>query len=282
MNIKSTNKLSGIPKIFYFARDDSHQNIEEFFNEWQIKNYEKVLIPNSNNKTWKKSILDKNLSLSDDELVVNFTYIKTIIDWYDTNDSEYCILMTNNTNINLANHWTFDWKMLMKALPYNWDCIQLGIIPQNDISMHLKPKSNDIVKTFCFMITRQFAKKLKNLHYKNKKYTLSVNCFDLNIQEYFYGDINYFLFELGITYTFPVFNLFGGYSNKDEEKISNHIGEWWKLESKKFTVFDKFHFYKKNDSKMKIFFDQYDYKNDISKKLLNVKLISDGQMILWI
>ncbi len=133
------------------------------------------------------------------------------------------------------------------------------------------------------MITRQFAKKVKDLHYKEGKYNLYVNCFDLNIPEYFYGDINYFLFELGITYTFPVFNLFGDTISEIEKISSTHVEQWWQNESKKFTVFDKFHYYKNNDSKMKIYLDNNDnYRNALSKKMMGIKLISDGKLILWI
>lgn len=286
MNIQSTNKLTGIPKIIYFSKDQKSSNTKvmlDNFEKWEIKNYERVVIPSVNSKKWKKNIVNENLSLTDEQLLYNYTYVKTIIDWYDNSEDEYCIFMSDNTNIDLAQYWTFDWEFLMNALPYNWDCIQLGISDNDTIIMHLKPKGNGIIKTFCFMITRQFAKKIKNLHYNDGKYTLHVNTADFGVQEYYYGDINYFLFELGITYTFPVFNTWGEYSDDEEEKSSINVERWWKNESKKFTVFDKFHYYKKNDPKMKVFLNSDDeYKNNISKKIMNIKLVSDGQMILWI
>lgn len=281
MNVENTNKLTGIPKIYYFSTDEKNRKIiEDNFSKWEITNYERISLPKNN---LKNLTIDKDLGLTQDQLLHNLLRIKTIVDWYDNENDEYCIFMEDNININLAEYWTFDWNLLMKVLPYNWDCIQLNVIKSDDVDMHLKPKDSEVTKSFCFMITRQFAKKLKNLHYIDGKYKLHINSKDYAIPEYYYGSIDYFLFELGICYTFPVFNTWGNYLCEDEKKSSMHIERWWKNESKKFTVFEKFHYYKKNDSKMKVFLNEDEnYKNDISKKALNIKMVSDGQLILWI
>lgn len=281
MNIENTNKLSGIPKIYYFNRDNDCNNrkiIEDNFSKWNIKNYERI---SYSYKNYKKDINDKNLSLTDDELLYNVIRLKTIIEWYDNTDDEYCILMDDNVNINLAEYWTFNWKFLMMCLPYNWDCVQLNVINNTSISMHLKPKDDEIYKSKCFMITRQFAKKVKNLHFFDGKYKLHINTRDYGIQEYHYGDINFFLFELGVCYMFPIFNTWGNYDDDVEENASISVEKWWKTQSKLFTVFDKFHFYKPNDLKMKLFLDD-EYQNRASSKSLGAKFMTDEKKILWI
>lgn len=284
MNVKNNNKLTGIPKIYYFSNNENNREImENNFSKWNIENYERVLLSKDNPKNLKKLLIDKDLSLTSDQLLYNLIRVKSIIDWYDNETDDYCIFMEDNINIDLAKYWTFDWKLLIELLPYNWDCIQLNVTRSDSIEMYLKPKDSEVIKSSCFMITREFAKKLKNLHYDNGKYRLHINSKDYSIPEYYYGNIDFFLFELGICYTFPVFNTWGNYLSEDEEKSSNHIERWWKNESKKFTVFEKFYYYKKNDSRMKVFLnDEEDYKNTFSKKTLGIKMVSDGQLILWI
>lgn len=269
MKIENTNKLTGIGRIFYFNSDDKLENkniIETQFDKWQIQNCERIPYTFKN---YKEHILDKDLSLDDEQLLYNLIRLKSIIDWYDNFDDEYCIFMEDNINIDLANYWNFNWKIFIKLLPYNWDCIQLNTNAPNIISMHLKPKDCEMTKTSCFMITRQFAKKVKNLHYFDGKYKLHINTKDWGIPEFHYGDINFFLSELGICYTFPIFNTWGDYSNDDEKRSSIGVENWWKYQSKKFTVFEQFHFNKPNDNKMQIALDDYD------------EIIND-QLTLWI
>jgi hypothetical protein len=281
MNIENKNKLTGISKIYYFNSDGNDHNrkvIEDNFYKWKITNYERI---SCELKNYQDLILDKNLSLTDNQLQYNLLYLKTIIDWYDNCDDPYCIFMGDNVNIDLAEYWSFDWNFLMRCLPYNWDCMQLNVIKSDIISMHLKPKEDEIYKSKCFMVTRQFAKKIKNLHFYDGKYKLHISSNNYGVQEYYYGDINFFLFELGICYMFPIFNTWGNYEDQDEKISSIAIENWWKTKSKLFTVFDKFHYCKSNDSKMKIFLDD-DYQNRVYSEALNVKFMSDDQKILWI
>lgn len=281
MNVENTNKLTGIPRIRYFNHDKDTQNkqvIEDNFIKWNIANYERI---SYEYKNYKKVILDDDLSLTDNQLIYNFTHLKSIIDWYDNFEDEYCIFMDDTININLAEYWSFNWKFLMKCLPYNWDCIQLNVIKSDVLSMHLKPKDEDICRSKCFMITRQFAKKIKKLHFFDGKYKLHIGTKNYDIQEYYYGDINFFLFEMGICYTFPIFNTWGNYEDDIEKNSSVSTENWWKTKSKLFTVFDKFHFCKPNDFRMKLFLED-DHQNKVYGEALNIKFMNDEQKILWI
>lgn len=281
MNIENKNKLTGIPKIYYFNSDknvDNRKVIEDNFSKWKIVNYERI---SYDIKNYKKLILDEELSLTDNQLQYNLIHLKTIIDWYDNSDDPYCIFMDDNVNIDLAEYWSFDWNFLMTCLPYNWDCVQLNVIKSDVISMHLKPKEQLIYKSKCFMITRQFAKKVKKLHFFDNKYRMHINTKDYGVQEYYYGDINFFLFELGICYMFPIFNTWGNYENDIERICSIAIENWWKTKSKMFTIFDNFNFFKSNDAEMNLFLND-DYQNKVYGGALNIKFMSDGQKALWI
>lgn len=284
------NKLGGIPKIYYLNCDhmeDRKKYMENQFEIYGIDNYERIsknLYTEKNYEQWKKLILDEKIFLSKKNLGTTILNLKTIIDWYDNDNSEYCIIMEDNINLSLCEKWIFDWQTLMDNLPYNWDCIQLYTSPSKVIKMHLSPKEEDCKSTSCYMITRHFAKKIKLLHYCNKQFKLYINEKNDKIPYFEYGSFNYFLYELGITYTIPLFNLNSKFIDdnmEDDDNLydlllqklaSESIEYWWSVKSMKCSTYEFFNFNKRYDWKMEV---QYD-KGEVWKDADHTKLL------LWI
>jgi hypothetical protein len=292
MNIITTHKLDGIPKIYYLnldEREDRKTHMETQFKNWNINNYERVSTSRflqSKKSEWEHLLLDTELIQTYSDLSANLNHIKTIIDWYDNDTSEYCIIMEDDVNIDIAKYWTFDWNILMENLPYNWDCIQLYTSRFDKISMHLKPRMPDSYSSSCYMITRHFAKKLKSLHYFDGKYKLHINTKDISIPEYEYGTSDFFLYGLGVTYTLPIFNLnkklkssatsVNIWSDTIEELCSEAIEYWWFNHSSNNTIFDLFNYNKNYDEKMDIY---------LNLNTSTFKVITDSMstgFILWI
>lgn len=271
-----TKKLAGLPKIIYLnnkSDTDKREYIESQFKKYNIEDYERVekLYNIEDYEEWKKLILNRDLKSSKYDICETINLIDAIIKWYDSEESEVCIFSSDILNLDTVNYWFFDWKYLIKNLPYNWDCIKLFYSSLDVIKMHLHPwkrvpgfgmfddKTNS---SYCFMITRYFAKRLKHYHYVNGKFNLHYDTPDNSIIDKDYGTINDFFFDLGITYNLPVFCMNRKYLKNSRHRIdlidklcSESIDYWWRLKSRLSSTFYFFNYNKIDEWKMEVLFD---------------------------
>lgn len=269
-NYSASSRLSGIPKIIY-STNDNGEYMEEQFKIWDIKNYRRhdKKYTEKNYNEWRELILDDDLVQSPKNLAIALNVIDSIIEWYDNNESEVCIFMDDDVDISLATKWFFDWKFLEQHLPYNWDCIQLFCSSKKVIKMHLHPWKDDNSSCKCFMITRYFAKRLKNYHYKNKKYKLHYSTPNRSIPFYEYGNLHRFFYDLGITYTLPIFSLNSDLETEDNNDLFDRVSSeaikyWWNNKSSFFSNFEFFHYNKgDNEWKMEVMFDSDSKKPEV-------------------
>lgn len=295
-------KLEGIPKIYYLnydEREDRKEFIENQFKEYNIDNFERVTKSRYspvNYECWRDEILDiEKIEIfhTPIDLSTTINHLQTIIDWYDNEEDDYCIIMEDVIDFSVCKYWAFDWKYLMSNIPYNWDCIELFTVGPQYIPMHLKPKDGMIRSISCYMITRHFAKKVKEQHYIGEKFKLLVDTKDFTIPEYDNGNLNYFLYELGLTYSLPVFKVneqlvknidyYDDNSSemKDEDKLklviqklsSDAIDYWWSSKSKNFSISEFFSYNKKYDWRMEV---------EIDIKKQEVFKDRDSKIIIWI
>ena len=170
-------------------------------------------------------------------------------------------------DLSLANikYWNFDWTYFENNLPENWECVQLYYCTtyQPDglsVPMFLH-KRYDSGSAAAYLINRSYARKLKELLYRNGKYRLTF--FDNSFHRKYskthiiQDDV---LFDIGITYSVPLFNLnvdLGGDNQQNDHKMfpidmicSKLIEDWWKNHHHKFSLEDFFTYGKPNDSKM--------------------------------
>lgn len=295
LNAKSL-KLKGIPKILYLNNDSDNERkeyMESQFLEWDISNYERISTTKyspTNYIKWKKHLDNTELFVSENLISKSFNHIKAIIDWYDNSDDPYCIIMEDIIDLSVVDYWMFDWKTLIDNLPYNWDCVSLVSILATieiksnkfkkefnvdlevhqkysttcSIPMHLRQNQDSKIGPYCYMITRHFAKKLKKLHYNGKKIKLFVNTNDKKINEYENGLLRNIIFDLGLTYIIPVFNVNKKYLDDYdktyfdilvEQMSSDAIEYWWAEKSKLFSTYEFFSYNKRFDWKMETTFD---------------------------
>lgn len=303
-DIIKVKKLEGLPRIYYLNYDEHEERkeyIEKQFEEYEIKNYERIskskYSPVEYNK-WKNLIIDIEkfeIFHTPVELSSTLNHLQTIIDWYDNESDETCIIMEDTISFDVSKYWMFDWKTLIKNLPYNWDCIQLFTVGPQLIPMHLKPKEGLSRSVSCYMITRHFAKKLKQNHYIDGKYKILVNTKNCKIPEYETGNLDFFLYELGLTYTLPVFQLNeemikdvdwpGSYEDaikmRDEDMLKNVLQKlssqaieyWWRVKSKTYSTNEFFSYNKNYDWRMEVEFDV---------KKQEVFMDRDSKIMLWI
>ncbi len=262
LNTSSPSKLDGLPKIIY-RNNDSHvhakESMEEQFSLWGIKNYQRHSnkYHGDTNPDWKDIVLDNVTRLPWTDVSYSLNLIDSIIEWYDSESSETCIFTDDGLDLSVVNSWMFDWKFLEHQLPYNWDCIQLYTSSRRSIKMHLHPWVNTNKSQRCFMISRTFAKRLKQFHFADNKYKLAYETPNKSVKFEEYGLLDTFFFDIGVTYTLPVFAFNNTCKLSVEERVgSDAIKYWWKYKSNKFSNFEFFH-YNKGDGewKMEVMFD---------------------------
>ena len=278
-------KVKGIPKIIYMnhpSNTSGNTYMEDQFKTWEIKNYRRYLKKYSedNYDNWKNLIIDEDLMQSPKDLAVTLNVIDSVIEWYDKNESDVCIFMDDDIDLSTIDNWIFDWNFLEQHLPYNWDCIQLFCSRDAMVKMHLHPWDSNSKSCKCFMITRYFAKRLKKYHYIENKYKLHYQTPNRAINLFNFGNIDTFFYDLGLTYTLPVFCLNikhtsdnNGYS-KSQKLSSTAIKYWWREKSKSFSSSEFFHYNKgEHEWKMEVQF---------SKDKNEVYMDDSTPVMLWI
>jgi hypothetical protein len=289
------SKFIGIPKIvclnynddidkMFFMKNQFDKNGLEYFR------YEKKYTV-SDYEFWKELILDKKLKSSVYDLCETINLLDSIIEWYDSTDDEYCIFMSDIVSFDPSNYWFFNWEKIFDLLPYNWDCINLYYSSLNMIKMHLHPWRREVGfgtldrrtnPTYCFMISRYFAKRLKHYHYVNGKYRLHYESPNTSIYPNDYGTLNDFLFDCGITYNLPILSLNRSFLKNSKDIIdtidslcAEAIEYWWRANSKSSSEFYFFNYNKNHEWKQEVLFD---YKAEIPYIFRN----SREQVSIWI
>lgn len=268
MELITAEKLKNIPRIIFKTSSDNSL-MEEELSLWNITNYKRhqEKYTTENYKDWKDLIIDVGLMQTPEELSEAVNTIDAIVEWYDTTDEKYCIICTDNISFKNVKHWPFDWTFLMQQLPYNWDCIQLFAYSKQMLRMHVHPWVKSSMGHQCFMITRYFAKRIKHFHYIDKKFKLHYPSPDKSVPMDVYGNLNSFFYDLGITYTFPVFSVCTDLENLSAaaahgakydlpELCSEGIEYWWEDKGPMYSNFELFHYKKGEDEwKMELHFE---------------------------
>lgn len=262
------NKIKGLPPIYYINLDhriDKKYYMESQFEYWGIKTYYRVSASKYNPSLydeWKSIVFEKEILENKSAMSCALNHIETMIGWYNSNLSETCIMMEDDLSLHNIQYWNFDWEYFQNNLPENWECIQLYFCRTNYIPMFLhKRQYNTSYSTACYLINRSYAKKVKDLMYFDGKYKLTLN--DGSYQKK-YGKTNIIadanLFDIGTTYTIPLFSLNTDIKNDSEQNIygtssidiksSNLIDIWWKNDHHKFSLDDFFTYGKPYDHLM--------------------------------
>jgi len=264
--------LNTLPPIFCLTdSQNKREYMEDQFNFYGVEKYQflekKYKIEEFDN--WKNLILDEKIYSTEYELSRSINLIETIVNWFDSNQSEICIIMEDNVDLSPSQHWIFDWDYLINNLPYNWDCIKFYHSKLASIKMHLHPFENEKLKksleyyntsSNCFMITRYFAKKIKQCHLRGDKFLLHYPNPNKSIKEVQYGSTSEFLFDIGLTYVLPIFCLNDELIPSDNEHLVNKLASqaisyWWKQRSKMHTKFEFFTYNKDDEWKMEALYD---------------------------
>lgn len=266
------NKLKGFPMVYYINLDhrtDRRESMETQFKYLGIENYHRVNASKyhiSKYDEWKDLVVEQEILESLSVMSVALNNIETIVNWYDTYPSETCIMMEDDLSMQNIKYWNFDWTYFENNLPENWECIQLYFcnaysLDGLSIPMFLHKRRDRAGCGAAYLINRSYAKKVKDLMYRDGKYRLT---FRDNSYHKKYSKVEVVhdgnLFDIGVTYAVPLFNLnvnLGGDNQINGNKMypidiitSRLIVDWWKNHHHKFSLEDFFTYGKPNDHKM--------------------------------
>jgi hypothetical protein len=251
------SKLDGLPPIYYFNLDhrkDRREYLEKQFSDYGITNYYRVNSSRysvENYEEWKPKVITDKLRTQVWFLATLIDRMHGIIDWYNSNVSETCLVIEDDFCLETVDHWDFDWKTFVKSLPCNWECVQLHIIGEKFLSMNLSKWYRNNHSTGCLLINRSYAKKLIDLHYIDNKFKLYSNYgYNKNWPDYHYQSVDFVLYQIGVTYSIPLFTtnynfLSDGLRNGKINHMSKNcdiiVLDWWKNKSKNYTLDDIFY-----------------------------------------
>ena len=271
------DKLVGLPPIRYLNLDkriDKKDYMESQFEKWGIQNYTRISAdrygPHNFNEWENLLIMNERLNhIHYISILVN--QLQSIIDWYYENSSETCLILEDDLNFVVTKFWPFDWQTIFSNLPPNWDCVQFHIIGEEFIPMGLSKRIKNNHGATCYMINRRYAEKLIKMHYIDGKFKFYDNYgYSKNWLKYHYQSPDFVPYEIGITYTFPIFISNTGFisdccSNEINvmAKRSDYIvARWWAEYSKKYSISDLCKIYDNEDRKKELNV-QIIYKNKI-------------------
>lgn len=249
------DKLKNIPHIRYINLDervDRRNYLENEFKKYGISNYIRISANRygpHNYNDWEKQLIfeERENKISYISILVN--QLQSIIDWYNENISETCLILEDDLNFSTVKYWSFDWDYLVSRLPCNWDCIQLHIIGQRYIPMGLTRRTKNNHGATCYLINRRYAKKLIDMHYVNGKFKFYNNYgYGKNWPIYHCQSPDFVPYEIGVTYSFPVFitnstfgsDCYDGKINMMARKSDALILKWWSDASRKYSLDDLF------------------------------------------
>jgi hypothetical protein len=250
-------KLDNIPPIYYFNlehRTDRREYLEKQFSDYGVTDYYRVNSSRysvDNYEEWKSKVVIDKLRTKIWFLATLVDRMQGIIDWYNSNISETCLMVEDDICFEPVKYWSFDWKTFVNRLPCNWECVQLHIIGERYVNMSLSKWTRNNHSTGCILINRSYAEKLIKFHYINDKFVLYSNYGYNSIwPEYHYQSIDFVLYQIAVTYSIPIFTtnynfLSDGSRNGQINHMSKNCDEvvldWWKNKSTEYTLDDIFY-----------------------------------------
>jgi GR25 family glycosyltransferase involved in LPS biosynthesis len=229
---KSAFKLQGIPHIYWLnldADESRRQYMEQQFDYWEITNHTRISGFDGRDDDvayhLKGRVPD---NVTPGELGCCLSHLKAIKHFYEETDDDYCMIVEDDVNFDIARYWNFTWKEFFGLVPYDWDCLQLTTICTGDIHVKLHLKFINDFSAAVYLISRHHAAKIIKNHIRGNKFKLDNGVKPRAVSE----DV---ILETGKTYTIPLFlyNLNFGSTIHQEHVSVFHKGphdallNWW-------------------------------------------------------
>ena len=247
MKMPAHEKLRGIPHIRYINLDERPKRdklLREQFSKYGITDYKRISASKYSARELKEHWYDHiwgppKHNPRYTSILVN--QLHSIVDWYNEEISETCLILEDDLSFDNVENWTYDWSVLMDYIPKNWQCVQLHILGLKYMRMNMHQRTNNNQGATCYMINREYAKKLIDLHYDSGKFRFMNNagygrCYEF--PEFYTQSPDFVPYEIGPTYSIPLFttnkelkylsDAHASHVNKHAMVADKVVTEWWK------------------------------------------------------
>lgn len=232
--MKNTFKNFGpIYVINLKRREDRRQHMESEFKKHNIKNYQFFEAVDGSDESIKEKIICNNLPISNNELACGMSHLYVIKHWLETSNSEYAIIMEDDTSFETVQYWPWTWEEFLDKIQEPYNMLQLAITNTRPINktLHLREFFDSCAN--CYLITRQRAEELIKSRFVDDKIIFS-------------EDRNYAvpegIYTMAMCYSFPLFTYIIDESDlsKDRQinaepihiKSRNEVINFWKTKPK--------------------------------------------------
>jgi GR25 family glycosyltransferase involved in LPS biosynthesis len=240
------DKLKGFGPVYLInLKDHTHRlkSAQKEFAKYGVTDYTVIEAVDGRNNDLSHLISGDYPRLTPSEIGCMMSHIKALTHWLETSDSEYAIIMEDDFSFDTVEFWQWDWKYVLENLPKNADIVQMIMIKNDPVtfSIHKKQpydrKANMTYSwsTACYLIKRDYAQKIVDIHYHKQKYRLPHHGYKNQAADVV-------LYNLGNAYSIPLFthildlknsinHQHGTFHSKSKENIDN----WWRNNASKYS-----------------------------------------------
>jgi GR25 family glycosyltransferase involved in LPS biosynthesis len=176
--IKEQNKLNDLPIVNCISLEESKNRRECLLKQFKKYNINYINFLISKRFTECNDIVTGKLSytLSDGHKGCSVSHLKMIQTWYENTAEPYGFFCEDDLSLETVDHWNFSWKDFVKKLPNDWECVQLLYLKDkgNIESNILKEREWNDWSVTCYILTREYAKKIIDRYIKNNSFHLEL------------------------------------------------------------------------------------------------------------
>lgn len=232
MNLTEEPVPDEFSPLYYMSAESSVQRQESIGKQIKLLNLMKTT-PVIATSEMDESIVVKGrfIDTLDKQTILAITsHLRAIKLWLRSSDSSYGIFVEDDVDLSIMSNWSFTWDEFVKALPVNWDCIQMSVVRENLDEVVLKLRQWDDWSCTAYMLRREYAEKLIQQYYPEEEFILDIPNMELQPL------LENLLYVPGYTYTIPLFaeNVkFKTTSDTVDDHKKNHVESarfvtvWW-------------------------------------------------------
>jgi len=245
--------LNSIPPIRYLNLDKNEDRrfyIENQFKKHGITDFKRISADRFGVYKFDEWNFDGELLIEKQRISCLLNQLQSVIDWYNEETSETCLIVEDDLNLDLCKYWGFDWEYFQSHLPCNWDCVQLQVVGEKYVPMGLSVRNRTLHGSACYMVNRHYAEKVIKLFYNDGVFRLPTNYgyYYAGPLRYHYQSSDWVPYNVGVTYSFPLFitntsfvsELLIGEINKMVIKSDKLVANWWVNKSKDYSLDELF------------------------------------------
>jgi len=248
------NKFEGFPPAYFLTLEDAKDRQKEMyrqFDKFGIENVTMVFGYDSRKEDFQNNhplVSGSYFSqMNSCDIAITIGHLKMIKQWYENSDSEYAIFFEDDVNLEISEHWTFDWQDVISILPNDWKVIQMSLIRNEigDIRLHVRPTMSWSVTAY--MIRRDYARHLIWEFFNEEKFNIRLLGDPRAIPYvedcvYFPAEPNGYVLPIFVEKLNSISYFYPKYSNdpiKEANAISSErVHNWWVQNGRNVTIDD--------------------------------------------